>query len=229
MARAKKNAKAKSKSSARKGGATTVDVIDGEDVDYGDIAGDYKQDNTGNFWKFTKPKHKIRVLPFRDVAAGRVRAYLKEAKHFGAHPDHKLLNCIGKDAGCPICRVANTVTDKKLQKEYRPSVKYLMNIVDMDDPERKVQLYRAPKAIWSKVMDIVLDTEEYPDALDPADGIDFNITKEGEGFNTSYGAQPAMKRSACNFTGTIVDLVARDASFEDDADYEQIASEMVTG
>lgn len=225
---AKKKTAAKRKASPKRGKTTARDVIDDEEIDYGAIAGDYAQAQTGNFWNFTKPKHKIRILAFRDAQAGRPKVFVKEAKHFNVHPDHKILNCPGKP-DCPICRVADEVTDKKLKQNYRPSVKYLMNIVDRDDPEQKVKIFRAPKAIWSKVLDIILDTDEYPDALDINDGIDFIITKEGEGFSTSYGASPAMKRTSVDFTGTITDLVARDASFENTVDLEAIAADMITG
>jgi len=79
-------------------------------------------------------------------------------------------------------------------------------------------------------MDVVLDRDEYPNALSLRESVVFICTKTGTGFKTRYAAKPAPRRVKLDFTGTVVDFAGRTADFaeQDDVDLDAVAAEMIT-
>lgn len=187
-------------------------------VDYDALRRSVKSDSSSGYWGFTETKHKITVIPYEHD--GVLKAYYKEMKHFSLPDGTKVATCPGDT--CPICAVRKAnMDDPDLKDGLKRSTKYLMNIVDMGDPQYRIQQYRAPQTIWKAIMEIVLSDEDWPDALGSPGGVVFMMTKTGSGMDTEYTCAPAPKRTTFEPEGEPV--VFEDLQREEDVDLEAIA------
>ncbi len=111
-----------------------------------------------------------------------------------------------RDSGeyCPVCETAAKHKEdgdpalKEAAKNISRVQRFLMNILDLDDPESGVQPYTAGWTIWNGVLEY-LANPKWGDILDPENGhsIIINLTpasKSRTGWNT-YSVQPDPERT----------------------------------
>lgn len=103
---------------------------------------------------------------------------------------------------CPICDVARRLRRnpalKDLARDLSNRVRYLMNVLDMEHPERGIQVCEVGPAIYEKIFAVAID-KDYGDVLDLRTGRNFKIhltpaNKAKSGYNTYAvlaGANPS--------------------------------------
>lgn len=218
-AKAKVAAKPKAKAKAGLNRNATSRGSSSGGVDYAGMARDYSTAKSGEWFSMgDRDRVKLRPIPFFSESSGRMKLFTVEEGYYDIHPSIRNLQRMGAD--CPINNLAGETDDKELLNRIRPRKKYLINVIDRDDPEQRIQQFRSPKAVWSGIMDVITDTEEFPDALSEKSGIDFIINRTGSGLNTEYKCTPSPKRTPVQPSGAAVDFDAyiESRTFQGDVD-----------
>lgn len=154
------------------------------------------------FWRPKEGKNMIRIMP-RPSADGDF--WLKTGQHYNVGPDRKILMCplaSGVADDCYLCDLSEKLragddADAEEGKDLRVRIQWLMNIVDLREPERGIQQWFAPQTAMQGVFTYV-DDEEFNDGNidDPENGYDMRVTKTGEGLNTEYDVRARKNASA---------------------------------
>ena len=208
----KKKAPAKRKPAPAK--AASAAPAKREEVDYEAMGNEYRKQKGGAWWKIPEGKTKVRFIPWMSKQDGRMKLFTVQRRHFNLG-GHKVLPCTGQ--GCPVCALRDLTDDKKMLEDLKSSSKWLCLVVLREDGEERIQCFRASYTIWNDVMEVVADTENYPNALSLEDGIDFILTKTGSGFSTKYSAKPLPKRTPVDPAGLPSDLdTMTEMNFDED-------------
>ena len=155
---------AQARAEKSKGGGTTLRLPDG----YGDV----------KFFKVNKPKVMLDVIPYvvsdkrhPDAEAGAEVGTLWPSRryyvHRGVGAEENSYICPLKTFGkpCPICEYASARArqggDREELKALRPKARDLYNVIDLDDPDKKIQLFDMSGFLFGDTL-----TKELIDASD---------------------------------------------------------------
>lgn len=152
------------------------------------------------FWNPADGENRIRVMPPWSEDAGEF--WFITATHFNVGPDERPVPCpvaSGIRESCYVCRLVKKLArgedDEKSDAEAmgaRP--RYLLNIVDLGNPQNGVQVWPAPKSIFRQLKKFWLNEEDYGDFTSLVDGFDILVEKTGSGLNTRYDANPTKPK-----------------------------------
>lgn len=159
-----------------------------------------KSEKKSVFWRPTKPKTTVRILP-PIKANGEKLPFFEHRVHWVNSQPYECLNqsVVDKDGNlhtaceCPICKMTralyNTKTDDAvaLAKRITGRTRYVVRILVRDDPEYATTpvFYELPFSIYEKIKNAIL-SKEWGSLFGPLDGRDFDIVKSGEGMYTNY-------------------------------------------
>ncbi|GAL23040.1 putative regulator [Vibrio maritimus] len=156
-------------------------------------------------------KHKFRILPaHKDAADDQFWAdfglhYIKGDEKDATSGRNKVKAvyvCVDKtfEKPCDVCaaieeaaRHASDDEQLELIEEAKcRRAEILLNVVHRNSSDKSniAQILQMTPTTFEKVIDIM---EEYPEMIDPKEGIDLLITREGTGLNTKYNVMPAAK------------------------------------
>lgn len=155
---------AQARAEKSKGGGTTLRLPDG----YGDV----------KFFKVNKPKVMLDIIPYvvsdkrhPDADAGAEVGTLWPSRryyvHRGVGAEENSYICPLKTFGkpCPICEYASARArqggDREELKALRPRARDLYNVIDLDDPDKKIQLFDMSGFLFGDTL-----TKELIDASD---------------------------------------------------------------
>lgn len=155
---------AQARAEKSKGGGTTLRLPDG----YGDV----------KFFKVNKPKVMLDIIPYvvsdkrhPDADAGAEVGTLWPSRryyvHRGVGAEENSYICPLKTFGkpCPICEYASARArqggDREELKVLRPKARDLYNVIDLDDPDKKIQLFDMSGFLFGDTL-----TKELIDASD---------------------------------------------------------------
>ena len=155
---------AQARAEKSKGGGTTLRLPDG----FGDV----------KFFKVNKPKVMLDVIPYvvsdkhhPDADAGAEVGTLWPSRryyvHRGVGAEENSYICPLKTFGkpCPICEYASARArqggDREELKALRPKARDLYNVIDLDDPDKKIQLFDMSGFLFGDTL-----TKELIDASD---------------------------------------------------------------
>lgn len=155
---------AQARAEKSKGGGTTLRLPDG----YGDV----------KFFKVNKPKVMLDIIPYvvsdkrhPDADAGAEVGTLWPSRryyvHRGVGAEENSYICPLKTFGkpCPICEYASARArqggDREELKALRPKARDLYNVIDLDDPDKKIQLFDMSGFLFGDTL-----TKELIDASD---------------------------------------------------------------
>jgi len=127
--------------------------------------------------------------------------------HYNVGSDSKAVLCPAGTADangdfgeCPICELVDDLlkggnaADIKLAKSIRAKSKFWINVIDVKDKARGVQVYGAPITVFKELLSYFTDPD-YGDLTDPKEGRDVTITRSGAGIDTEYSVRPRPKTS----------------------------------
>jgi len=139
----------------------------------------------------------VRVLPPKNPED----FFFKEVGQHYFNETYYICPRITNDEPCPFCETADELRgsgekeDKELAKDFSPSRKWIIFLVDRSDARPTIRPFRSPKAIIDVLTRDYLD-EDYGDILDPMEGRDYKFERTGAGKASEYDASPRPKVSA---------------------------------
>lgn len=185
---------------------------------------------SARWWRPTVGDNRVRVMPGWDAEGDFAGQFWREvAQHWGVSDDQRgPILCPNKtpnlSGSCPVCDfVEQLKADKsdlraqEIAKDIRAKTAFLLNVVDMDDPEYtakdiaefkknfpekectfdvgdpKVQVYAAPQTVFNQILSVM--TTNDVDLTDPKSGHDINIKRSGKGLLTRYETTIIIKPS----------------------------------
>lgn len=150
-----------------------------------------------NFYQFQNGRNLVRILP---PWAGSDDFARPMGKHWNLGPEGNIsVFCPKECAGmpCPICeeldRIWKTKPDEATKEWLRTvgaSRRYYVNLIDLNDMDKGVQIGELPKTVLEEIWNIMVDEDTgLGDITDWKDGYDLIIEKTGKGLSTRYGVR----------------------------------------
>jgi hypothetical protein len=145
---------------------------------------------SGSFFKPHQGKNVIRMLP---APKGRAPWFTYHKHHFSIGKERKNVICAKYQYNqpCPLCqkamklRATGNKIDARKAKALDPSSQVYMNIVDMKNPEKGVQLWTMSPSVFKGIMDAI-DTAGVSNPAHPIKGFNIAFIRTGEGLDTRY-------------------------------------------
>lgn len=161
--------------------------------------------------------YRVRLLPILNDDA----EFIGEIKSFYLGNDIRTVyspDTIGEP--CALTEAYNELKksddedDAEMAKKMSPRNSYLAPVIfykDLKgkkvDEERSGKLLKISKGVYSQLIDLYLDDDEWGDLTDPKDGYDIKITRTGKGLmDTEYDAKPCKNSPLPKKWKTPVDL-----------------------
>ena len=158
---------------------------------------------SARFFELQPKRNVVRILPPWEGADDFSRIM---AKHWNLGPEGKtVVFCPKVSFGmpCPICDEIDKLWKSKpddAMKEWLKTVsatpRFLVNVVDVNDPEAGVQIAEFPKTVLLEIWNIMVDKDTgYGDITDLKNGRDILIDKVGKGLSTRYTVRAKLAAS----------------------------------
>lgn len=190
-----------------------------------------KEDKKSVFWRPTKQKTTVRILP-PIKANGEKLPWFEHRVHWINSQPYECLNqmAVDKDGNahtpceCPACKMARTLYNTKtddavaLAKKISGKTRYVVRLIIRDDAEHANTpvFYELPFSIYEKIKNAIL-SKEWGSLFGPLDGRDFDIIKTGEGMYTNYDSSSfkPMTSAIADSNQKIVEILtkAKDMSY----------------
>lgn len=184
-----------------------------------------KEDKKSVFWRPTKQKTTVRILP-PIKANGEKLPWFEHRVHWINSQPYECLNQMAVDKDgvahtpceCPICKMTRSLYNAKtddataLAKRISGKTRYVVRIIVRDDVEHANEpvFYELPFSIYEKIKNAIL-SKEWGSLFGPLDGRDFDIIKTGEGMYTNYDASSfkPMTSAIADSNQKIVDILTK--------------------
>lgn len=178
-----------------------------------------KARRNASYWRISKDIHRVRIMPPYDNEGNFFRQF---GKHWRIGPEENVVIYCPQDTFAMPCEVCNRLKkvvgevyegmrknpmrkaeyEKQLQylKEKTSSLRYYVNLVDMDEVDKGVQVGELPQTVILAILDIIQNEQAgYGDITDPNEGFDIfiNRTKDpSDKRNTKYSVSTVRTPSA---------------------------------
>ena len=151
-------------------------------------------------WKPKAGRNVIRILP----GAGKMGDFFWQ--DVGSHyppGSNKGFICPDFTIGekCPICEFADSLfqagddESKDLARNLKKRKQFWMNIIDREDEDRGVQIYKPGTTVFQAIAALINDPD-YGEIYDPDNGQDVIIKRAGTGIDTKYDVMVRPKPSS---------------------------------
>lgn len=153
-----------------------------------------------SFWRPAVGRNVVRILPH--WSGDMETVFFKKARvHFGVGPDKNRVICrknlSGRDVVCPVCDYVDELLqsgrreDAFIARDIMARERFIVNIVDVEDPKAGVQVWEMGKGLFNDVLLLFLD-EEYGDLDNLDSGRHIIVKRTGEGkLDTRYNVVPS--------------------------------------
>jgi len=146
---------------------------------------------SGGFFKAKEGKNVIRMLPPRK---GEKAIKIWHLHWFSAGGERQTIVCPKNQANerCELCamaaklRASGNRADAKLARAYEPRSNVYMNIVDMKNPEKGVQIFKATANVFKDIRSAIDISGEGSTFSDPKKGYNMVFVRQGTGLDTEY-------------------------------------------
>jgi hypothetical protein len=153
----------------------------------------------GNFFKPHEGKNVVRFMP---PPQGR-KAFVTYHKHyFAIGKERKNIICTKYQYSqpCDICsksaalRASGNKVDMRKARALEPQSQVYVNVVDMKNPEKGVQLWTMSPGVFKAIMDAI-DTAGVKGFADPIKGYNIAFKRTGQGTDTRYTGHTVARES----------------------------------
>lgn len=186
-----------------------------------------RQGGGGDFWSAKVPRSVIRIFQFEHK--GRMELFVQETRHWQIDGNPKSsVGCGGQS--CPICALKDDV-DKDFWGKIRPQSTFLVNAVVRgigDGNTDKQVVASLKKTAYTQLMAYVTGEEELDDmgpgdCLDHRKGMDFRLSRSGQGFDTKYTVVPMPKATPIGVNVVPANLFDKVKAAPSDDELQKIA------
>lgn len=150
--------------------------------------------SSGNWWKPDEGKNLVRIFKFSHKVTPDdvVRRYFKKDEqgktleeldrpvtiHYNVDgQDRPVISCKSVMMKYAELKDSSSEEDQEKAKDMRPSRKYYVNILDLDDVDSGMQIWGMPKSVYNKILTILMEPEYGgEDELFGPQGTDFMVT-----------------------------------------------------
>lgn len=156
------------------------------------------------FFKPHQGKNVVRMLP---PPKGKKQWLSYHKHHFSIGNERKNVICAKAQYGqpCPLCskaaklRSTGNKLDLRKARALEPTSQVYMNVVDMKNPEKGVQLWTMTPSVFKGVMDAI-ELAGVSNPAHPLKGFNIIFKRKGEGLNTRYSGY-TLAREATELPG----------------------------
>lgn len=153
----------------------------------------------GNFFKPRQGKNVVRLLP---PPVGKQPWFVWHKHFFSLGQERKNIICAKYqyEEPCAVCqtgqklRASGNKLDSDKARAYEPTSQVYMNVVDMLEPEKGVQLWTLTPVGFKAVKDAI-DLSQVKNVADPVNGFNILFKRTGEGLQTRYTGWVVARQS----------------------------------
>jgi len=107
--------------------------------------------------------------------------------HYNVGVDDETVECLKDSAGkghCPVCSAVKRLydtglsEDKAIAHKMRMSRRRILNVIDMKEVDKGIQIMETGPMIYDKIAEVVVRAELFGDVLDPVKGRSFLLIKQ---------------------------------------------------
>jgi hypothetical protein len=139
-------------------------------------------------WTPNQGVNHIRIVAVK----GQPGFYVQVPWHFEVGPRKRHVPCRSRIVqACYICECIDALAassdlgEQEQADAMRVKYRFLVQIIDVDDPDRGVQVWVTTEAMINKLVAVMIDPD-WRDLLDPKVGRTVSFTRQGEGKGTRY-------------------------------------------
>jgi hypothetical protein len=171
----------------------------------------------GGIWKPEIGKNTIRILP---PWSSEGLWYKESLTHYvKAEGKTRAINCPGIEGeACYICETRDDLrrsprrSDQKQAESLRPELQYIVNMVDMENPDDGVQMGKLSTGVVNELLTYFMDNE-WGDFTDPRRGYNVIVVRIGAGLQTQYSVKLSRKATRVKKTSWLNSLLDLDEKF----------------
>jgi len=150
-----------------------------------------------------KPRQGKNVVRFIPPVKGKKPTKIWYKHFFSLGGDRRQLICTKYQYGqhCPVCdmgqklRMTGNELDSKKARSYEPQAQVYVNIVDMQEPEKGVQLWKMSQGLFKDIMAVIDQAEVGNTFAHPTQGFNIVFNRAGEEKSTKYDAHMVARQS----------------------------------
>lgn len=155
----------------------------------------------GNYYK---PKQGVNTVRFLPPPQGK-KAMLIWYKHFFQIGNERRAIVCAKhqyNEPCALCargaklRATGNKIDARKARAFEPQAQVYVNIVDMDNPEKGVQLWQMSQGLFKDITSAIQVNKVGKVFTDPVKGYNIVFKRKGEGMATEYSAHSVDRESS---------------------------------
>lgn len=213
-------------------GDSTLAQYGGFDLELMQEAGKGLPAGGGNFFK---PEEGTNIVRFLPPPLGKKGIYKWYKHHFSLGSDSRSLVCAKYQYNqhCPLCaeaaalRATGLRVDAAKAKAYDPKVAVYVNIVDMQNPEKGVQLWTMGAGMFKDIMTAIELAGVGKVFADPVKGYNILFVRKGQKMQTKYSGhtvarEPSPLPDAETLLASQIDLEACENPPTDDEQDEAL-------
>lgn len=153
------------------------------------------------FWTPPEGTTAIRILP----EVGTMEYFFQE---IGQHYDQNVY-CpkLTKGDECPVCELSQTLYqagDKDAASQYRPSHRFLLNIIVRSEEGVGPRIWSCPKTVFGTITALIKDPD-YGFIFDVDEGLDLRVVRDGQGIDTKYNLLPTRYPTPLHEQDDVID------------------------
>ena len=184
-----------------------------------------KDERSYGYFKPIVGKNFVRILPAWNKEGV---MYRKVRVHFRVGADNQIVPCNSIfRKRCFICEKCAELRKKEdpesleEARNMRSSPRYLVNMIEIKNPENGVQIFSIPKTVWEDYIKVWMNDDNWGDITNPKTGYDIIITRTGTGLLTKYASQIMKEPTPIPDMGVLKNLKDLDEIAEKIFTYEQ--------
>lgn len=151
-----------------------------------------------------KPKQGVNIVRFIPPVQGHRPMKTWHKHFFKAGGQNSAVVCAKLQEGqpCPICekgqrlRASGNRADAQAARAFEPRSSAYVNVVDMEEPEKGVQVWKMSPGLFKDIMAAIEMADVGKVFADPARGYNIKFKRKGEGLATEYTGHSVARESS---------------------------------
>ncbi len=177
--------------------------------------------SSGKIFRPEPGRNLVRLIPPKD---GR-DLFREIAIHYGLGTGGKqrAFCPVAEKKPCPVCDFLGRNEDTQLGRKLAVKTQYFFNAIVRGQEESGPRIIQVATTVWMATCELLLDEQDPVPLLDPANGYDLMIIRDGEGLQTRHTVRPNTKPSR------LADEAKISEWMQQQADLDQVVTQSLMG